>query len=94
MGVVVERVLSAEKALREGDSQSAFWGQLADTVGTLIGNQQANKQTEAQLQLERERARQAAIAALGNDKPSYVPILVIGGVLLIGTFVVISVLKD
>lgn len=60
---------------------------------TIAGNIGDKREAERQRELEKERARQAAIAAGLNRKTDYLPYIVIGGVLLIGGFVVIISLK-
>lgn len=68
-------------------------GQVFGFGSQIAGNVGAKKEGERQLALEKERARQAAIAAGMNRKTDYLPVIVIGGVLLIGGIVVITTLK-
>jgi hypothetical protein len=79
--------------LENRNDYSPFWGQIVSTVGKVVGTATDNKANQTQLELEQERARQAAIAAGMNRKTDYLPYIVIGGVLLIGGAVVIMSLK-
>jgi hypothetical protein len=72
---------------------SQFWGQVVAGVGKVVGTATDNRANKTQLELEKERARQAAIAAGMNRKTDYLPVIIIGSVLLIGGIVVISTLK-
>jgi hypothetical protein len=72
---------------------AAAVGQVFGFGSQIVGNVGAKKEGERQLALEKERARQAAIAAGMNRKTDFIPIIVIGGVLLIGGIVVITTLK-
>lgn len=79
--------------LEDRNNYSPFWGQIASAVGNVASNISEGKANQTQLELEKERARQAAIAAGLNRKTDYLPYIVIGGVLLIGGAVVIISLK-
>jgi len=72
---------------------SPFWGQIAAGIGKVVGTATDNKANQTQLEIEKERARQAAISAGINRKTDYLPVIIIGSVLLIGGIVVISTFK-
>jgi hypothetical protein len=83
----------AKSGASSQNKYSPFWGQIAAGIGKVVGTVTDNKANQTQLEIEKERARQAAIAAGMNRKTDYLPIIVIGGVLLIGGIVVITTLK-
>ena len=80
-------------ASKYSNATGVVLGQVASGIGDIFGSITDYKANQTQLEIEKERGRQAAIAAGMNRKTDYLPVVIVGSVLLIGGIVVISTLK-
>lgn len=62
-------------------------------LGSLFGTYQQGQQTQAQIELEKERARQEAIAAATRRKTDYLPLVIVGSVVVVGSVIALTSLN-
>jgi len=78
-----------------GAAISSALAGVSQAVGALVSGSQQNKSAQTQLEMQKEATRRAIYEKLGaRERTNFMPIVVIGGVLLIGGIVLVTVIKN